>query len=293
LISDRQMEDNLHLRLFEVNQLVIGAEWNTPNVQSGFWRFYQNEDDGASLALANGTLFPLEGGRLYLIPAGVRFSCVGTECGVCWSLLHALRRDRATGRGAARTVRVSRRTRGEPAARLENTARTLAAEQRRAGRADMALQCRIKALLFESLGTFFAGLPADERARWTERARALDPVRAALDLIEGDLAGALPNARLAQACHLSPDHFARRFPGVRRANARALRSGAARYPCGPAAAIFTRCIEKIAEQTGFGNRFYFSRVFARHVGVSPAAYRHTVSAAAPLSKRLTRPNDPL
>jgi AraC-like DNA-binding protein len=211
LISDRQMEDNLHLRLFEVNQLVIGAEWNTPNVQSGFWRFYQNEDDGASLALANGTLFPLEGGRLYLIPAGVRFSCVGTECGVCWSLLHALRRDRATGRGAARTVRVSRRTRGEPAARLENTARTLAAEQRRAGRADMALQCRIKALLFESLGTFFAGLPADERARWTERARALDPVRAALDLIEGDLAGALPNARLAQACHLSPDHFARRF----------------------------------------------------------------------------------
>jgi AraC-like DNA-binding protein len=279
LISDRQMEDNLHLRLFEVNQLVIGAEWNTPNVQSGFWRFYQNEDDGASLALANGTLFPLESGRLYLIPAGVRFSCVGPSAACVGHFYMHFDVIGLPGVVLRTLFAFPVALAGEPAARLENTARTLAAEQRRAGRADMALQCRIKALLFESLGTFFAGLPADERARWTERARALDPVRAALDLIEGDLAGALPNARLAQACHLSPDHFARRFQAcvgqtpARYVQERRVTLAAQRLLFSPDA------IEKIAEQTGFGNRFYFSRVFARHVGVSPAAYRHTVSAA--------------
>jgi AraC family L-rhamnose operon transcriptional activator RhaR len=34
-------------------------------------------------------------------------------------------------------------------------------------------------------------------------------------------------------------------------------------------------IDDIALATGFGNRFYFSRVFTRQLGVSPAAYRKT------------------
>ncbi len=32
-------------------------------------------------------------------------------------------------------------------------------------------------------------------------------------------------------------------------------------------------IERIAAETGFGNRFYVSRVFARHFGLPPATYR--------------------
>jgi AraC-like DNA-binding protein len=32
-------------------------------------------------------------------------------------------------------------------------------------------------------------------------------------------------------------------------------------------------IERIATESGFGNRFYFTRVFSRHVGTSPVAYR--------------------
>ncbi len=32
-------------------------------------------------------------------------------------------------------------------------------------------------------------------------------------------------------------------------------------------------IDAVAAASGFGNRFYFSRVFARHLGVAPGAYR--------------------
>ncbi|HET8841014.1 MAG TPA: helix-turn-helix transcriptional regulator, partial [Ktedonobacteraceae bacterium] len=32
-------------------------------------------------------------------------------------------------------------------------------------------------------------------------------------------------------------------------------------------------LEQIAADNGFGSRSYFSRIFTRHTGVSPAAYR--------------------
>jgi AraC-like DNA-binding protein len=35
----------------------------------------------------------------------------------------------------------------------------------------------------------------------------------------------------------------------------------------------TRPVLQIATEMGFGNRYYFSCVFARQTGVSPAAYR--------------------
>jgi len=43
------------------------------------------------------------------------------------------------------------------------------------------------------------------------------------------------------------------------------------------ALLFTAdSIETIAAESGFANRFYFSRVFMRHMGVSPAIYRKAV-----------------
>jgi transcriptional regulator GlxA family with amidase domain len=35
----------------------------------------------------------------------------------------------------------------------------------------------------------------------------------------------------------------------------------------------SRSIEQIAADQGFGSRSYFTRIFTRHTGVSPAAYR--------------------
>src|SRR4029079_1993439 len=62
--------------LFMVDALTLGAgRWNTRDVQSPYWRFYQNRDDGGHLALPNGSQFPLIPGRVSFVPPGVRFSC--------------------------------------------------------------------------------------------------------------------------------------------------------------------------------------------------------------------------
>ena len=40
--------DHIHIRLFTVDALTLGeARWNTRDVQSPYWRFYQNRDDGS------------------------------------------------------------------------------------------------------------------------------------------------------------------------------------------------------------------------------------------------------
>jgi transcriptional regulator GlxA family with amidase domain len=116
-------------------------------------------------------------------------------------------------------------------------------------------------------------LPADLHERYQQLMHAQAPVQPALQAIEARLEDRLTNHDLAQLCHLSEDYFIRLFRAsvgqsptqyiqsqrVRRAAQRLLFS--------------TESIEAIAAATGFGNRFYFSRVFARHLGVAPAAYR--------------------
>src|SRR3954452_712637 len=75
------MLDNLHTRIFVAYWTKINpARWKLKNVQSTYWRFYQNELDGAFIEL-DGTgnnhqfeSYPLLGGRSYFIPAGVRFN---------------------------------------------------------------------------------------------------------------------------------------------------------------------------------------------------------------------------
>jgi AraC-like DNA-binding protein len=273
----RFVDDGPHLRLFEVEQRIIGADWNALGVRSSFWRFYQNDADGAALALPGGEWFVLSAQRLYLIPAGVRFSCCGPPVPVSHFYAHfdviglpgvLLRALFAAPLGLE----------SEAARGLEETARQLAGAVRAAGRADLLLQCRLKALLYESLALVFAGLPHAQRERWTARSAALDPVRPALDLVEADLAGTLSNARLAGCCHLSPDHFARTFKAcvgqtpARYVQERRLTLAAQRL-------LFSGdSIERIADETGFPNRFYFSRVFTARVGVSPAAYRRCSAA---------------
>lgn len=270
----RFVDDGLHLRLFEVERRVIGADWNTPGVQSSFWRFYQNDADGAALDLPAGGSFPLQAGRLYLIPAGVRFSCGGPAAPVGHFYAHfdviglpgvVLRALFAAPLGLRKEV----------ARDLEETARRLAGAVGAAGRTDLLLQCRIKALLYETFALVFAGLPDAERERWTARSAALAPVRPALDLVEADIAGALTNDRLARCCHLSPDHFARTFKArVGQTPARYVQER--RVMLAAQRLLFSSdSIERVAADTGFPNRFYFSRVFAAHVGVSPAAYRRS------------------
>ena len=258
----------LHLRLFEAAYLSIGVGWNTRNVQSSFWRFYRNRCDGASLELDDGD-YPLDGGRLYFVPAGVHFHCrnaAPTE--------HFYVHFDVIGLSS---VAVRELFGGPvclpPSPALEETVDRLSPDLADQGESGVALRCRLLAVLYESFASYFASLPPEQMARSVEQAAALEPVQPAIRFIEAHLARTIPNAELAALCCLSEDYFIRRFRAcVGQSPAQYVQDR--RVTRAAQRLLFTAdTIERIAEETGFGSRSYFSRVFARQTGVSPAAYR--------------------
>jgi len=98
-------------------------------------------------------------------------------------------------------------------------------------------------------------------------------VAPAIEHIESHLHEELGNERLAELCSVSPDHFIRLF---RQSVGQTPTQYTLERRVGRAAQqlIFTdESIERIAEETGFRDRFYFSRVFAKRMGLPPARYR--------------------
>jgi AraC-like DNA-binding protein len=266
-IALQDVED-LHIRIFAARYVELPAQtWNSANVQDPFWRLYMNSHAGAALELAGGS-FALEPERLYLVPAGVRFSC-GNSATVGHFYVHfdVIGVPRIALRGLfGGPLRVP------ASAALEQQARALA-ERPALG---LPEQFQMKALLYGALAAYLQSLPVEAIERYWRLAAAYAPVRAALAEIEACLPEQLTNRRLARLCHMSEDYFIRRFREcVGQSPARYIQEQ--RVLQAAQLLLFTAdSIETIAAASGFANRFYFSRVFARHMGAAPAAYRRAV-----------------
>lgn len=279
----RNLIDNLHLRLFETAFRRLGAgDWRARNVQSSFWRFYMNFRDGAALELPDETI-PLRAGKLYFVPAGVYFHC-RSDAPFEHFYVHF---DVIGLPGLALRELFAAPIELSPHPHWQETTYAIAHELADAAPTGTAsavtpdsplnlrLQCAIKSLLFGSLALYLQSL-APERLEWLQKLTlSHGPVLPALRYIEDNIAEKITNADLARRCHLSEDYFIRRFrectgqSPLRYVLERRIILAAQRL-------LFSeQSIEQIALAAGFGNRFYFSRQFVRHTGVSPAAYRKT------------------
>lgn len=264
--------EDLHIRIFAATYVELPARsWNSANVQDPFWRLYMNNRAGAALELADGA-YALAAGRLYLVPAGVRFSC-GNAATIGHFYVHF---DLiGVSRVALRALFDGPLCVPDHAALADNAREVaqLLSEQHTVG---LVAQFRVKALLYSALAAYLESLPADAIARYWRLAAAHAPVRAALREIEEHLPEQLTNQRLARLCHMSEDHFIRRFrASVGQSPARYIQEQ--RVLQAAQSLLFTTdSIETIAAAGGFANRFSFSRVFMRHMGVSPAVYRKAV-----------------
>jgi AraC-like DNA-binding protein len=264
--------EDLHIRIFAAKYVELPARsWNSANVQDPFWRLYMNNRAGAALELADGA-YALDAERLYLVPAGVRFSC-GNAATVDHFYVHfdVIGVPRVALRALfGGPLRVPDR------AALAADAHALAQALGERHMVGLIAQFRVKALLYGALAAYLESLPSDAIERYWRMAAAHAPVRAALREIEERLPEQLTNQRLARLCHMSEDHFIRRFREcVGQSPARYIQEQ--RVLQAAQSLLFTAdSIETIAAAAGFANRFYFSRVFIRHMGVSPAAYRKAV-----------------
>ena len=268
LIDPLTGDDLLHVRVLQAECLTIDTGWNVRDVRSAYWRFYVNSRDGAAVLLADGP-YPLRGGWVHLIPAWVSFSCHNTV-----SLTHLYAHFDPLGvPGALVRELFPRPLSFKPDAVMAEAARRLGADLAERTLSTPALLCQVKAVLYQALAVTFTTLPADRVTRCFGLASRDEPVVLALRHIEDFLVEPLANAALARVCGMGVDHFIRRFRAhvgqtpaqyilerrVAQAAQRLLYS--------------SESIAMIAESCGFPDRFYFTRVFTRRMGLAPAAYR--------------------
>jgi AraC-like DNA-binding protein len=268
--------DNLHTRIFMARQTTISpTRWRLKNVQSTYWRFYLNEVDGAFIELdSQGTghhsaSYPLLGGRAYFIPAGVRFNTdINREVGHFFVHFDVL----GIPEIAMRTIF------NGPiclpySERLEQAVREIVTGLGEGQAVDLVLECRVKAVIYEGLALYLQNLPPEQLNQSLQLAIALKPVLPAINYISNNLARPLFNRELAGLCQMNEDYFIRRFkecmsqtPGDYIREQR-VKLAAQQLLFSP------NSIEQIAAASGFGSRFYLSRVFKNVTGLSPAAYR--------------------
>lgn len=260
--------ENLHLRLFDARHISLPATvWDTPNVRSSFWRFYLNANDGGWLDLPE-TSMELHAGTPYLVPSGVLFTCRNVAT-ISHFFIHfdvlglpePLRREQF---GVPVTL--------PPSTSMNSIVRTLSTLSQ-GHEAGLERDCLLKAVLFLALGGALGQISDAERERYVRFAAAGAMLQPALQFIESNLGEPLPNERLAALCYLSPDHFIRRFRESLGQTPAAYVQERRIMSAAQMLLLTDQNLDKIASATGFGNRFYFSRIFGHHFQISPAAYR--------------------
>jgi AraC-like DNA-binding protein len=263
--------DHLHIRLYVAVNQFIDQTWAAEDVCSPYWRFYVNSRPGASVVMAGGS-YPLAAHRIHFVPAWVRWTCHNTQ-----RIEHLYAHFDLIGLPGA----VVRACFPGPVTLPADAALETECEALRpllggqAALASPAVACRVKAALFRALGHLFAGLTAERAKHLTQHARGHSPVVEALRYIDEHVGDGLPNALLASRCGYGEDHFARLFR-------RSVGQTPAQYVLERRITIAAErlvfsdaSIERIASDCGFPDRFYFSRVFRRRMGLPPAAYRRT------------------
>lgn len=266
------MLDHVHIRLFSCRFVSLTPErWRLTNIQDSFWRFYMNTADGAVLECSDAK-YLLSQERLYVIPAGVRFNGHLThDVGHFYvhfdmiGLPYLARRELFCTPICLPQI-----------ASLGQAAKEIVQALEPHQEADLILQFRAKAIIYEGLAFYLRSLPAEQLQRCLEFASALEPVLPAIRTIEAHIGSRLRSSELAQLCHMNVDYFTRRFREcVGQTPTQYIQEQ--RVKLAAQQLLFTDLsIEQIAANTGFGSRFYFSRIFALHTGLSPAAYRKSL-----------------
>lgn len=262
------MLDHVHIRLLAYHFKRLDPPfWRFPVLYSSFWRFYCNDADGAWIEHA-GQRYALERGRLYFIPAKVRFST---------NLLQSVGHLYVHFDLLGLPYQVQQENFTSPICLPDKPALTEAVHTLRAEleqqKLDLLLQLRIKTILYEALLLYLQNLADEQVQRYLLQSEVIEPILPALQYIEAHLESTLSNAILAQLCHMTPDYFIRRFRlSTGRTPVQYIQEQ--RIKQAEQQLLMTNLsIEQIAAANGFGIRYYFTRIFTRHTGVSPAAYR--------------------
>lgn len=243
--------------LHETGFLTENREWNFPGVLSPFWRVYHCLNEGHRIRL-NGKTYDLAPEQIFVIPDHQLFHCEGQHNKVRSFWLHF-----STSMQVADSQDIPIILQKTPDdERMMN--QLISALQKESSLTE-------KNIIFHHAHALIHQLLARTNIEWKKPPPAI--LIKLQDYIEAHLAEKLPNEKLAQTANMSIETLGRLF----RAH---LNMPPARYvtqkrisTAGHMLEQTDMSIELIAEQTGFPNRAYFSRVFKQVTALSPAAFR--------------------
>jgi AraC-like DNA-binding protein len=264
--------EGLQVRLILSRREGLTDNWDRQKYCSPFWRLCVNNRKGAEIFTASGRM-PIPPGRLVLIPPWLAFETRISKFGplIRQSYLHF----ECPGLPAG----LQRKLFPRP-----HCLRPSDALQGLASRWESGLHSPdyplsewswAKALAQAAFSSMLETLDARERAEcalWLQRSGKLGPL---LHHIDRHLSRPLRNRELATLCHCSEDHLIRLFR-------RTLGLTPAQYVmerritmAAEWLAQTDRTLEEIAADSGFVDRFHFSKCFKARIGLPPALYRRT------------------
>ncbi len=242
--------------IHETGYLDPVSHWNHEGVDSPFWRFYYNPKAGCFLRHAGRTI-PLQADRVVLIPANTVFDCCGpVDAEHFWIHFTVNHHSHIRVRGP-QVVAVDATLKA-----LLNDALNLCRGTRQALHTQ-----RLYHLSAALLHTSFSRL---EQPLASELPTALVDL---LALIDKAPHSDLNNLFLATRAHMGVEKFIRWFRSHLGQTPAAYVSESRVRQARQLLALSDKSIDQIAIETGFPNRHYFSRVFARLVGCGPAEFR--------------------
>ena len=239
---------------------VVLQRWEHDDLSAPFWRWYMNDRPGACICV-NKAEIELMPGRVYLIPPRTVFATwIKAGAGDVGHLhVHfVLGLDHAAEGGPVFDFPAE--------AEDKRLARAAGAQMRAgAGESEFALGFLVQALINRTL----ARVPA---AYWAGRSSD-DRMARVLRRLKSGVAGGVDNALLAREAGLGRNAFGRFF---REATGDTPHRYLTRLRVERACEQLRSegvTVDEVAEATGFCDRFHFTRVFKRHMGVGPAEYR--------------------
>lgn len=275
--------DNMHLLVLHIGRRYCGADWNFRNVCSPFTRIYYITAGEAEIETPEGITL-LREGHMYIIPAFTPHSCrcrkefehyyihlynesgeyiledweipreitaVETDLGHIARLL-----ELCPGMELSETDPKSYDNNSSLAQRIEFN------KQR-----DLWARIESRGLIYILLSRFMHGARPktyvhDER------------IKAVLTHIRANLTTRLDLETLAEMVHLSKDHLIRLFKQEMNTtpllyiNTKRIEAAQLRL------VTETRPVKEIAYSLGFDDQAYFSRLFKKHTGMTPLAYKN-------------------
>jgi AraC family transcriptional regulator of arabinose operon len=263
-----EQQEGLYTRVFSAGYLVVDQWWPETDQLRGFWRLYRNDDAGASLVLADG-VFEMPAGRLVLVPPGLAFDIrLAHPLPQLFTIFEFLgwpaeaARDLLPAPLALPTDRVT-----------DALVAALRDELARGTRLDPVLAGRVKALVHLAMAGALRSLPEDRARRVLRIHEGQRELLAVLHFIDEHLDEAMSNQKLAEIALSSESRFIRRF---REATGRTPARYVQERRLERASQLLVSTdysIDRIAEASGFANRYYFTRVFTQRMGLPPGRYR--------------------